>query len=362
MAPRVARRGDGYGFGKGDAHRLAALGCDVIVTGDCGTTDHETLALYVSPMGIEASSSSTIASPRATTASAGASEPTSTGLRVSVQGVSRSVGWPSASGGGAARTRRRQRAGLTCQICATFWTWWPSEPSRTWLRSPKKIAWVPPGLRELKRCSRPGLRALCEIVQSGLKKANTSADVAFRLAPRPKYAGTTRGCDGSVAPADYDGRSAKPHARRKLQRDERKRPARAGKEASSDLAARRRRTAPGTPRCWSLVRKAGIRGRRNRRSQAGRYLQPTGGGDCGLKIKIRPRLSAQCARSIQLSGLHGVSSLLLRYGGHAAAADQSVHMDNLDAVQESLCTAYRQQLGERLASDGCDGRCDGIAG
>ena len=52
VAPRVARRGDGYGFGKGDAHDLAALGCDVIVTGDCGTSDHETLALC-KQMGID---------------------------------------------------------------------------------------------------------------------------------------------------------------------------------------------------------------------------------------------------------------------------------------------------------------------
>jgi single-stranded-DNA-specific exonuclease len=45
VSPRVARRGDGYGFGKGDAHDLAAVGCSVIVTGDCGTSDHETLHL-----------------------------------------------------------------------------------------------------------------------------------------------------------------------------------------------------------------------------------------------------------------------------------------------------------------------------
>src|SRR5581483_4465073 len=45
VCPRVARRGEGYGFGTADAHELASSGCSLIITGDCGTSDHETLAL-----------------------------------------------------------------------------------------------------------------------------------------------------------------------------------------------------------------------------------------------------------------------------------------------------------------------------
>lgn len=37
--PRVARRDSGYGFGVGDAEALAAEGCEVVITADCGTSD-----------------------------------------------------------------------------------------------------------------------------------------------------------------------------------------------------------------------------------------------------------------------------------------------------------------------------------
>ncbi|HEX6838551.1 MAG TPA: DHH family phosphoesterase, partial [Polyangia bacterium] len=41
---RVARRDAGYGFGVEDAARFAEAGCAVIVTCDCGTSDHDALA------------------------------------------------------------------------------------------------------------------------------------------------------------------------------------------------------------------------------------------------------------------------------------------------------------------------------
>jgi single-stranded-DNA-specific exonuclease len=42
--PRLARRAAGYGFGVPDAHYFAEQGCAVVVTGDCGTSDHEAVA------------------------------------------------------------------------------------------------------------------------------------------------------------------------------------------------------------------------------------------------------------------------------------------------------------------------------
>jgi single-stranded-DNA-specific exonuclease len=35
----------------------------------------------------------------------------------------------------------------------------------------------------------------------------------------------------------------------------------------------------------------------------------------------------------------------LRFGGHAAAAGLSINIRNLDALRDTLCAAYRQQLG-----------------
>jgi single-stranded-DNA-specific exonuclease len=44
VVPRVAKRDAGYGFGVTDAAAFADAGCAVVVTCDCGTSDHEGLA------------------------------------------------------------------------------------------------------------------------------------------------------------------------------------------------------------------------------------------------------------------------------------------------------------------------------
>ena len=41
---RVARRDAGYGFGVADAEVFAAKSCAVVITGDCGTSDHEAVS------------------------------------------------------------------------------------------------------------------------------------------------------------------------------------------------------------------------------------------------------------------------------------------------------------------------------
>jgi single-stranded-DNA-specific exonuclease len=44
VIPRAASRHAGYGLGVADVERFAADGCRLLVTGDCGTSDHEALA------------------------------------------------------------------------------------------------------------------------------------------------------------------------------------------------------------------------------------------------------------------------------------------------------------------------------
>jgi single-stranded-DNA-specific exonuclease len=43
VIPRAASRHAGYGLGAADVERFVAEGCGVLVTGDCGTSDHEAL-------------------------------------------------------------------------------------------------------------------------------------------------------------------------------------------------------------------------------------------------------------------------------------------------------------------------------
>jgi single-stranded-DNA-specific exonuclease len=45
VIPRAASRHAGYGLGVEDVARFAAEGCTVLVTGDCGTSDHEALVV-----------------------------------------------------------------------------------------------------------------------------------------------------------------------------------------------------------------------------------------------------------------------------------------------------------------------------
>src|SRR6202012_4011774 len=44
VVARAASRHAGYGLGVEDVARFAADGCRVLVTGDCGTSDHDALA------------------------------------------------------------------------------------------------------------------------------------------------------------------------------------------------------------------------------------------------------------------------------------------------------------------------------
>jgi single-stranded-DNA-specific exonuclease len=44
VVPRVASRSSGYGFSPADAGALLEAGCRLVVTGDCGTSDHQAIA------------------------------------------------------------------------------------------------------------------------------------------------------------------------------------------------------------------------------------------------------------------------------------------------------------------------------
>ena len=45
VVTRMARRSSGYGFSLGDATSFVEQGCTLVLTGDCGTSDHDSLAL-----------------------------------------------------------------------------------------------------------------------------------------------------------------------------------------------------------------------------------------------------------------------------------------------------------------------------
>ena len=347
VVPRVARRGDGYGFGKGDAHDLAGLGCDVIVTGDCGTSDHETLALC-KQMGIDVIVVDHHQVPERPPQALALLNPHQPGCAFPFKGLA-SVG-----------VAFYLAAALRTRLKAAGWPHLPDLRDFLDLVAIGTIADLAPlteenrvlvhsGLRELKRCSRPGLRALCEIV--GLEEgASTSADVAFRLAPRLNAPGRLGDAtEALLLLIETDQRKARTHAENCNEMNTKRQLVQEGvlKDARSAVEEQLRRGNPEVLVVGAQGWHPGVVG-----IVAAKlvdiYNRPA------VVIAFDDQVGRGSARSAQgfhlYQGLHGVSSLLLRYGGHAAAAGLSVHIDNLDSVREALCTAYRQQLGERLTS------------
>jgi len=353
VSPRVARRGDGYGFGKGDAYDLASVGCSLIVTGDCGTSDHDTLKLCRS-MGVEVIIVDHHQVPEGPCDALALLNPHQPGCDFPFKGLA-SVGVAFYLAG-ALRTRLRTagwphlpdlRDFLDLVAIGTIADLAPlTEENRVLVHS---------GLRELKRCQRPGLRALCEIV--GLVEGPTcAADVAFRLAPRLNAPGRLGDATEALSLLiETDQRRARAHA-----------------EACNDLNTRRQEVQE------VVLREAREQVEEQLRSRdKGQELEVLVVGARGwhagvvgivaaklVDMYARPavviafedevgRGSARSAHQFHLyQGLQSASSLLLRYGGHAAAAGLSVHQTNLGALRAALCDAYRRQLGGQTPLSG----------
>ncbi len=345
VSPRVAHRGEGYGFGKGDAHDLAAAGCSLIVTGDCGTSDHDTIR-YCRDLGVEVIIVDHHQVPDRPCEALALLNPHQPGCAFPFKGLA-SVG-----------VAFYLAAALRTRLRAAGWPHLPDVRDFLDLVAIGTIADLAPlleenrilvhsGLRELRRCQRPGLRALCEIV--GLNDGPGSAsDVAFRLAPRLNAPG--RLGDASEALfllIETDQRKARQHA-----------------ENCNDLNTRRQE-----------VQEVVLREAREQVEElvrhknpevlvtAGRGWHPGVVGIVAAKLVDsydRPavvialdeengRGSARSTHDFHMyAGLASASSLLTRYGGHAAAAGLSLRVEQLEYLSDALCLAYRRQIGDQI--------------
>ena len=184
----MAKRASGYGFSPGDATILLEQGCTLILTGDCGTSDHEALAQCRSrgvevividhhhvPSG-ESPAFALLNSQRTddTFAFKGlASCGVAFYLAAAVRTRLRTDGNPKADG-------LDPRAWLDLVALGTIADLVP-------LKHENRIL-VSAGLRELSALRRPGLAALAE--SAGLVPGSVgTGEVSFRLAPRLNAAG-----------------------------------------------------------------------------------------------------------------------------------------------------------------------------
>ncbi len=343
VTPRVARRRDGYGFGKADAHDLAAAGCTLIITGDCGTSDHETLALC-RKLGVEVIVVDHHQVPDSPPDALALLNPHQPGCAFPFKGLA-SVGVAFYLAA-ALRTRLREAG-------------WPHLPDlRDFLDlvAVGTVADLAPlvdenrvlvhaGLKELHRGRRPGLRLLGDL--AGLTDGASSAqDIAFRLAPRLNAPGRLGDAqEALLLLIETDHKKARGHA-----------------EACHELNIKRQEVQE------VVLREA--------REQVEQILRTEGspevvvvagqGWHAGVVGIVAAKLvdlygmpsvvlsldgdtgrgSARTAHAFHLyNGLHQSATLLLRYGGHAAAAGLSIATENVPALRDALRVAYRKQLG-----------------
>jgi single-stranded-DNA-specific exonuclease len=184
VIPRVASRFSGYGLHPRQATRFVEEGCAVIVTGDCGTSDHEALAL-ARERGVDVIVIDHHQVPEGPIAAFALINPHRPDDRFTFKGLaSCGVAFYLAA---ALRTRLRAshhpaaqtfdpRLLLDLVALGTIADLVPMVHENRIL--------VAAGLRELAARRRPGLRALCEVAELDPRKTLGAADVSFRLTPR----------------------------------------------------------------------------------------------------------------------------------------------------------------------------------
>jgi single-stranded-DNA-specific exonuclease len=187
VIPRAASRTSGYGLSPADAARFIDEGCRVIVTGDCGTSDHEALA-FCRERGVDVVVIDHHQVPEGPTAAFALINPHRADDGFPFKGLA-SCGVAFYIGatlrsrlralGQAAAERFDPRTLLDLVALGTLADLVP-------LVEENRIL-VAAGLRELGAARRPGLRALVKIAE--LEPPLTTTAVSFRLTPRLNAAG-----------------------------------------------------------------------------------------------------------------------------------------------------------------------------
>ena len=188
VVARMAKRASGYGFSPGDAAEFRSRGCSLVLTGDCGTSDHDSVELCARN-GIDVIVIDHHHVPTGKSDAFALLNPHREDDKFCFKGLaSCGVAFYLSA---AVRTRLRSlgdgkadaiepRSWLDLVALGTIADMVPLTDENRIL-----VAW---GLREMSAARRPGIAALAEI--AGLAPGGLSTtDVSFRLAPRLNAAG-----------------------------------------------------------------------------------------------------------------------------------------------------------------------------
>ena len=340
IVARVARRDAGYGFTVDDVRAFDEAGCAIIVTCDLGTSDHEALAA-ARARGIDTIVVDHHQVPDREPEALALINPHQPGCKFPFKGLA-SVGVAFYLAA-ALRTRLKARSAervpdpralLDLVAVGTVADMAP-------LTDENRIL-VHAGLRALAENKRPGLAALC--AEAGLESGvRRSADIGLRLSPRLNAPGRLGKAEAALELLLADA----PERAVELAR------------ACEDANVRRRDVQEQALK--DAVDQAEAQVRRGRAAilVAGDGWHPGVVGILAAKLVdrlARPafvvaldgdvgRGSARTAQGFNLhAALKSCESLLLRYGGHAAAAGLTVEKRHLPALEERLHALALQHL------------------
>lgn len=349
VVAKVATREGGYGFGRAPAQALLDAGAQLVLTGDCGTSDHEALG-WLRSRGVETLVIDHHQVPETMPPASALLNPHQAGCSFPFKGLcSAGVGFYLAGGLRSAIAKREPsgrsnlpdpRAWLDLVALGTVCDMMPLvDENRILVRH---------GLELLGARRRPGLRELLHKAGVGPQTELDEGTLGFALGPRINAPGRIASAEPALAllrahsQAEAEPLAAKVdmfNSQRRALQD------RIVGEALELLARD-----PRTPtRSGLVVAKAdwapGVVGI----AAAGiveRYQRPT------LVIGVDPS-SGEARGSARTSGQVDVRAalaccapLLRRYGGHKAAAGVSLELAKLDELVEAFDRACATQLGE----------------
>ncbi len=360
---RVARRDAGYGFGEPDADHFLAAGCRLIITGDCGTSDHAAVARaraggadvvvvdhHTVPAAGEAHPATALVNPLRHDSTFPFRGLASVGLAFYLAAAVRTRldedGWFTRRG----LPRPDVRDLLDLVALGTIADLVP-------LRGENRIL-ARFGIERLASAPRPGVAALLRAAQVDASQPLSEKTIAWKLAPRLNAPGRLGDADPALrlllaSAAEADERAAaldEANTQRRGLQDRVLEEALAAIEGAGEpgpaIVVAGRGWAPGV---------VGIVAAK----LVDQYQRPA------FVVAVDPetgtgRGSARTAGGVDLyRAMAACAPRLIRFGGHAAAAGLTVDEREVDGLRAALCEAVAAQTlaegsGGLADDDGCD--------
>ena len=339
VVARVARRDAGYGFGVDDVARFADAGCAVVVTCDCGTSDHDALAA-ARARGLDVIVVDHHQVPERDPDALALINPHQASCRFPFKGLA-SVG-----------VAFYLAAALRTRLRDAGWPTLPDPRALVDLVAVGTIADLAPltdenrilvhhGMARLRTQPRPGLAALARVagLDGGVQRA---ADISLRLAPRLNAPGRLGDAQPSLDLLLADATNADERAARLEAANVERR------AVQERVLAEAMQQAEAQPDGVLVVAGAGW--------HAGvvgivaaklvdRFARPS----LVIALDEAGAVGVGSARTVAGFHLHraltSCADLLVRYGGHAAAAGLTIEARHLPELRARLSAAARVSFG-----------------